>query len=50
MSVAQCRAARRKNRLRYGGARRKRNISESIAEERRKAAKAANMTATKPKK
>ena len=41
MSVADCRSARRKMRLRYGGARKGRTVSESIADERRKAARQA---------
>lgn len=43
MSVAQTKAARRKMKIRYGGARRARHIADAIAEERRKAAKAASM-------
>lgn len=47
MSAAQCRAARRKNLHRYGGARRKRSISEIVQSER---IKSARMAAAKGKK
>lgn len=47
MSAADCKAARRKNLARYGGVRRKRTISEAIADDRRKAAR---MEAAKKKK
>jgi hypothetical protein len=39
MSVAQNRAARRRMRIRYGGATRKRQVADIIAEERRQSLK-----------
>lgn len=39
MSVAQNRAARRRMRFRYGGATRKRNVADIIADERRQSLK-----------
>lgn len=39
MSVAQNRAARRRMRIRYGTATRKRNVADIIAEERRQSLK-----------
>lgn len=41
MSVAQCKAARRRNIARYGRASSSRTIAESMARERAKAARAA---------
>jgi hypothetical protein len=48
MSASDCRAARRKNLLRYGHGRNARSVADAIVEERRKAARQAK-AATKRK-
>jgi hypothetical protein len=45
MSVADCRAARRRNRLRYGEATRRRSLAEAVERERKKAEKFAKAKA-----
>jgi len=49
MSIADCKAARRKIKLRYGNPRR-RDIAELVAEARRKTERVANMKSRKAAK